>query len=263
MSFDPRFDARWNNVLSRAISAVSVGDTRLTPHRVDLRIASDSILTEILDSIARCRIFIGDITAIGELHGKAIRNANVLYEVGIAHAVRQPEEVILLRSDDGALGFDIANVRVHRYDPDGSPEAATRFVGEKIIQAFNEVDQKKALGVRRAVEVLDYSAWMVLAEGNNAGAINYPAIRTMGQVLGGIARTAAISKLLEMSALKAEFVRPTEELLKLDVGNAEELIKYRVTPFGMAILEAAAQEQGFFDPQMRQLLDKYVLGDGK
>lgn len=69
MSFDPRCDVRWKNVIAPAIAAVGIGDDRLKPHRVDLGIAGGSILTEILDSIARCRIFIGDITALDELNG--------------------------------------------------------------------------------------------------------------------------------------------------------------------------------------------------
>src|SRR5687768_3983687 len=107
MSFEERFDARWKDVLAPAVGLIQNNGVPLDAHRVDLRNASDSILTEILDGIARCRVFLGDISAIGEINGKPVRSANVLYEVGLAHAVRQPEEVVLLRSDDAALGFDI------------------------------------------------------------------------------------------------------------------------------------------------------------
>ncbi len=124
MSFDPSFDARWPHVLAPAVRAVLVNDRPLDPHRVDLRRVSDSILTEILDGIARCRVFLADLTSFGEINGRAVRNANVMYEVGLAHAVRQPEEVLLFRSDDLDLLFDITNVRVHRYDPDGCRKAA-------------------------------------------------------------------------------------------------------------------------------------------
>src|SRR5439155_14340007 len=111
MSFDHRFDPRWANVLAPAISRVRVNGVPLEPRRVDMRKASDSVLTEILDGIARCRIFVGEVTPIGEIEGRPIRNANVLYEIGLAHATRLPQEVVLFRSDEQELLFDVANVR--------------------------------------------------------------------------------------------------------------------------------------------------------
>src|SRR5438128_2587799 len=86
MSFDSRFQPRWEKVLVPAIRLVERDDMSLEPHRVDLRKASDSVLTEILEGITRCRFFLADISVIGEIDGKPIRNANVLYEVGLAHA---------------------------------------------------------------------------------------------------------------------------------------------------------------------------------
>jgi hypothetical protein len=109
MSFDSRFDRRWNEVIVPAVRRICVRtgatETRLEPHRVDLRTASDSILTEILDGIGRCRAVVADITSIGHIEGRPVRNANVLYEVGLAHASRLPEEVIIFRSDRDALLF--------------------------------------------------------------------------------------------------------------------------------------------------------------
>src|ERR1700722_12309898 len=81
MSFDPQFDARWRGVIEPAV--VNAG---FDPHRVDNRTVSDSILTEILDGISNASLILADISTIGELNGKPIRNANVLYEVGLAHA---------------------------------------------------------------------------------------------------------------------------------------------------------------------------------
>jgi len=68
-----------------------------------------------------------------------------MYEVGLAHALRLPEEVILFRSDSDPLLFDVANVRVNWYDPDGNPEEARRKVADIIIEALKEVDLKKNL----------------------------------------------------------------------------------------------------------------------
>jgi len=113
MSFDPRFDHRWRDVIAPAIRNVLVHGTPLEPVRVDMRRVSDSILTEILTGITNSRLIFADVTTIGAVDGRPVRNGNVLYEVGIAHAVRLAEEVILFRSDNDPLLFDMANVRVN------------------------------------------------------------------------------------------------------------------------------------------------------
>ncbi len=46
---------------------VKVQGKALEPYRVDLRKASDSVLTEILEGISRCRFFLADITVVGDL----------------------------------------------------------------------------------------------------------------------------------------------------------------------------------------------------
>ncbi len=259
MSFDARFDPRWRDVIAPAVRAVLVNEKPLDPHRVDLRKVGDSILTEILDGIARCRVFLADITTIGEMGGRAVRNANVMYEVGLAHAVRQAEEVLLFRSDDRELLFDITNVRVHRYDPDGSPESARQFVTDTIVESLREVDLKKGLAVRRAAESLDFPSWMALLEARGRP-FHHPATRTMGQALGGIARAQAIGRLLEARALQAEFVRATPELVKDNEGPAERLVKYRITSFGLAVADYGIKQLGLFSPEIRQLLEE-AFGD--
>ena len=107
MSFAEAFSSRWENVLAPAIGRVKVNDKALAPVRVDARKVSDSILTEILDGIGRARVVLADITA-HDARGFRGRNGNVMYEVGLAHAVRLPEEVLLFRSDDQQLLFDVS-----------------------------------------------------------------------------------------------------------------------------------------------------------
>jgi hypothetical protein len=179
MSFLPRFDARWEQVLAPAVRRVQLNGTALEPHRVDLRKASDSVLTEILEGISRCRFFLADITVVGELDGRPVRNASVLYEVGLAHATRLPEEVALLRSDSKELLFDVMNVRVLEYDPDQNPEAARSIVADAIVQSLRELDLKKSLTVRRAAESLDVHSWFLLLEAASVGVIHHPPVKTM------------------------------------------------------------------------------------
>src|SRR5262249_18438352 len=134
MSFHPRFHSRWEKVIISSIRAVS-----LEPRRGDSGRISDSILTEVLENIGRSRLILADISEMGRLkveemdnHTYGVHNSNVMYEVGIAHAVRQPQEVLLFRSDHGELPFDVSPIKVNFYDPDGEPEQARRVVTEAI-----------------------------------------------------------------------------------------------------------------------------------
>jgi hypothetical protein len=211
MSFHPRFDAPWQDVLVPAVRRVEVAGSALDPHRVDLRKASDSVLTEILEGISRCRFFLADIT--GELGGRPVRNANVLYEVGLAHATRLPEEFALLRSDKKELLFDVMNVRVLEYDPEGDPKAAQNLVADAIVQSLKEFDLRKSLSVRRLAESLDVPRWLLLLEAASVGVVHHAPVKTMRDALGGATRRQAIDRRLETGALRAEIVKLTPELL--------------------------------------------------
>src|SRR5688572_24479525 len=110
MSFAPQFDARWRDVIQPAIRRISANNIRQEPRRVDASIVGDSILTEILQGVSQSRLVFADITSRNHLGAEPVRNANVMYEVGLAHAVRLPEEVLLFRSDADPLLFDVAQV---------------------------------------------------------------------------------------------------------------------------------------------------------
>ena len=243
MSFDSRFDGRWKDVIAPAIRAVRVNDVPLDPHRVDLRKAGDSILTEILDGIGRCRVFLADITAIAEVNGRAVRNANVMYEVGVAHAVRLAEEVILFRSDDLDLIFDVANVRVHRYDPDGAPEAARQFVTDTMSQCLREIDLKKALAVRQAAECLDYYSWNFLIMAASGKRMHHKDRPWQVQ---------AIAKLLDVGALRSEPVTVTAAMSAGSTRDKlEQLIAYRITALGSKIVEYGLNQWGLSSPDAK------------
>ncbi|MBN1461588.1 MAG: hypothetical protein JXA57_18820 [Armatimonadetes bacterium] len=236
MSFDGKFRRRYDQVIAPALRNVGRNGVRLEPFRVDAKAFSDSILTEILDGVARCRVFVADVTAVGKLKGKPERNANVLYEVGLAHAVRLPEEIVILRSDDFELLFDIANVRVLRYDPDKCPEQARRVVAESVAQSMKEVDLRKHLAVRQVLQSLTYEDWQVLTEAADGPSIPHPTVKTMRDVMQNMQRIPTISKLLDGGLLCAEFAKLNKDLMdKAGNAPASNLLVYRITEFGRAV----------------------------
>jgi hypothetical protein len=157
MSFNEKFDNRWENVIKPAIYEVG-----LKPYRVDMKTISDSIITEIVSGIGNCRLFFADVTTLAHCENRSFRNENVLYEVGIAHSSRLPEEVILFRSDNDPLMFDLSNIRVNRYDPDVNKEEARNLVTEALKSAISEIDLQQHLSVQRAVDSLNYDSIQLL-----------------------------------------------------------------------------------------------------
>ena len=242
-----------------AVRSLQSSGQQLEPFRVDLSRASDAILTEILTAIADSHCILADITSQIEVNDRPIRNANVMYEVGLAHAVRLPEEVVLFRSDKGALDFDIAGVRVHSYQPDVNPEESCKLVAETVVASLAALDARRRTSLRAASERLTQPATMLLIESLGAR-VNHPEMKTMEQILGSVQRTAAISLLLDLGALRAEPIRLTPELLE-EKGDAPNtpLLTYALTPFGRALIEVVADSMGAFDPAMKHHIDALML----
>src|SRR5690349_11432120 len=107
MSFDKSLKLRFEAVIQPAIEKAGLKAIVVRKSTI-----SDSILTEILSGISDSRLVLVDLTGPA---GSGKTSPNVMYEMGIAHAVRQPAEVILFRSDTGDIPFDMTNVRVNQY----------------------------------------------------------------------------------------------------------------------------------------------------
>ena len=112
MSFDPAYDARFSEVISPAITEVRRVGKSLSPRRVDLSSSGDSVIKEINDGIAHAQLIVADVSTVGRdsVSGRPYRNANVLYEVGIALACRAPSDVLLIRHDYDPFLFDVSTI---------------------------------------------------------------------------------------------------------------------------------------------------------
>ena len=231
MSFDSRCDKRWNEVIFPAIKNVTINEKPLEPYRVDKGKGSNSIVSDIIIGIGNCQLFFADLTTIGYLEEKKpIRNGNVMYEIGIAHTIRLPEEVILFRSDNDPLLFDLANIRVNKYNPDGEPEEAKQKVSEAIISTIKEIKLQKHLSVSKAVDSLDViSLDLILEMREQNGAIKHPEIHTVMDSLAKRDKIASIQRLLELGIINTQYSKLTET-------TPEDLLTYTITPFGYAVI---------------------------
>lgn len=89
----------------------------ITPVRADTDIfGTGKIIDQIWLGINNARVLVAELTG---------RNPNVLYELGLAHALKKP--VVLVSSNEGDVPFDVRHVRVIYY------EMTDPFWGEKLI----------------------------------------------------------------------------------------------------------------------------------
>jgi hypothetical protein len=94
----------------------------LTPVRADTDIfGTGKIIDQIWSGINKARVLVAELTG---------RNPNVLYELGLAHALRKP--VVLISSNEEDVPFDVRHVRVIYYD------VSDPFWGSKLIDKVAE-----------------------------------------------------------------------------------------------------------------------------
>ena len=162
MPFATEFTNVWEQAISPAI--IRCG---LKPFRVDIRKASDSILVDILDGVAHSRLIMVDLSPVHCPQTNRIQalfsntsqkpqfpNGNVMYELGLAHATRQAEEVILVRNHAGnRLLFDVSGLRAHSYPSDDLKEASNIFE-DLIRDALATIDRTKSLQVGKALQAI-------------------------------------------------------------------------------------------------------------
>jgi len=112
MSFDDVHRVRYDQVIAPAISSIQLAGTALVPYRVDISKSGDSILTDIMEGVAHSRMILADVSSVGKdsKTGEAYRNGNVMYEVGLALACRNPSDVLLVRDDKDKFLFDVSTV---------------------------------------------------------------------------------------------------------------------------------------------------------
>ena len=145
MSFAATEETKWLEIIAPAIR-----DAGFKPFRVDMSTASDSILFEIMHGIFHARLLLLDISVDDRGH----RNENVMYEMGLAHAIRHAEEVLIIRSDTKRLLFDVSNIRVHTYNVDDKKESRAS-IARLLRQLADGQITLKSFVLDRAISMLD------------------------------------------------------------------------------------------------------------
>jgi len=220
MPFHDEFAQVWEMAVRPAIEDDS--GTGLRARRVDASILAGSIITDILDGIAHSRLILADISVASEGRWKGQRNGNVMYEVGLAHAVRQSTEILLIRSDDEAVNFDIAQINVHRY-PLHDLDRTRVQLSQLVVDVLRQIHQEKSLKVQRAVDILDADTIRYLADYAVHGPFAGPDPKTMGETLVAISNRAALARLQQLGIIRA------------NIGIVKGQTAFVLTAFGAAV----------------------------
>jgi hypothetical protein len=144
MPFTKPFQRAYETVIERAIVAVSVGGKRLNARIINRATSgAPDIHERIFDAIIHSRLVIADMTVQASCVGDAgaarwQANANVAYEVGLASAWRNPEDILLIHQAhrDHSYSFDIQNLRHVEYDP--ADARCVAGLAEEIVRALNQ-----------------------------------------------------------------------------------------------------------------------------
>jgi hypothetical protein len=245
--FWEEFKKRINDVICPAII-----DLGMKPRIVNKSTISDSIIADICDGLTQSKLVFGDITTTSAKH----RNENVLYEIGIAHATRRPEQVVLFRSDKDRLPFDVTTIRVNDYDPEKNPAEARATVKNALEAALRELDASRSLAAEWTANCIDQGGWHLLEETGRQGYFNHPA-STMAAAL---TTRVTLNRLLELRVLQVQTRKFTKDEV---MANPEATMEFRyvITPLGQAVLDLHLRRTGLEDlakdPEIIALLKEH------
>lgn len=101
MPFHPLFEAQYERVIKPAIE-----EAGLACIRGDEIYTHQAIVQDIWHSMRRARLIVAELSG---------RNPNVMYEIGLAHAIGKP--IVLLTRNEDDVPFDLRALRYVYYDP--------------------------------------------------------------------------------------------------------------------------------------------------
>lgn len=96
---------QWMDSYYREIYVPAIQEAGLEPVRADELFSTGSVIEQIWEQITRAKVLLADLTD---------KNANVFYELGLAHAANKPVVFTTGRLDD--VPFDLRHLRVAVYD---------------------------------------------------------------------------------------------------------------------------------------------------
>ncbi len=99
------FGGKWADDYYSEVYCPAIAKAGMIPHRADDIFAPTSVVEDIWKFTKKAKVLIADLTG---------KNPNVLYELGLAHAIAKP--VILVTNSEEDVPFDLRAIRILKYD---------------------------------------------------------------------------------------------------------------------------------------------------
>jgi len=151
MPFHDTFDFRFKDVILPA--SKEAGFDKAV--RVKEDVEGNVIMTKILDGIANSKMVLIDFTDDPKsacIHSRHV-NGNVLYEAGIAHAMREPSAVVMIRDQDAdTADFDIRGLTINQPKYGGLTKGWLSTLLKTSLENYNWSESKR---VKAAAESID------------------------------------------------------------------------------------------------------------
>jgi DNA-binding HxlR family transcriptional regulator len=241
MSFDPRFSNRFEQIIRPAIEKAPLCGYSLQAYRVDNSRTGDSILTDIVDGIAHARLVLADLSDIDE-GGESetpIRNGNVMYEVGVALAARQPSEVLLVRGDRKRFLFDVSTIPHQTIDFD-DPKKAIADLQTALADRIRETELLNDARIQLAARSLTREEINLLDHLRDLGPDQCRDLRMPQGDMLSIPIARGLDGLLQKGCV-----------ISVAVNTQNGSVFYSLTPFGYSLANASRKLLARFTPEVR------------
>jgi hypothetical protein len=170
MRFSAEYESRFYEVFRPAIEAVQYQGKALKAVRVDESQTGDSILTEIIRGICESRLVLADVSDLSKSPSdpEAHRNGNVMYELGLAHAVKSPAKVLVVRDDSKRLLFDVSSIPHITLDF-ASQSVARERITRLLADRLRESESIEDIRLRAIVDGITQPEFVVLMNLHTSG----------------------------------------------------------------------------------------------
>lgn len=207
MPFSKPFQRAFDTVIAPAIAAVLLNGKPFLEPRIINRgtTGSPDIHEQIFDAIIHSRLVIADMTVQsscpaddGGVRWQA--NANVAYEVGLACAWRNPEDILLIHQPhpQHAYSFDVQNLRHVVYEVGSA--ASVQLISDEIVRALKTSSFLANQTFLKLIQSLSPSAVQFMHQESRRA---FPAINFTDDGMPIFdCRVHALSELLSCGALK-------------------------------------------------------------
>jgi len=159
MPFHDSFDSKLKDVMDPGAKMAGFDKAERVKEDWEANVITDRVF----DGIANSRMILFDLADDPKAPCQFSKqvNGNVLYELGIANAVREPEDIVLIRhgSADG-VPFDIAGLNINVYDDHLSKE----WLANKLRAALNDQKWYMSKRVKAAARAIDEIALTIMCQ---------------------------------------------------------------------------------------------------